>query len=128
MNRIPIENLKDGWLYEIDARNQSRGIWIEKVKGFEIARKKFDDTFLFVEYEYDTGGQFGTATPYKEIEKVPDDVLNDAKKRLTYLLSFDYPTDRQQYRYDNNLESTKTNWYAKWVDIKGFEFTKENWK
>lgn len=122
MERIPMSDLKDGYLYEIDARNQSRGIWLEDEKGFEIARKKFERIYLFVEYDYETGAPFGTATPYTEIEKVPEDILLDADKRLKYLRTFNFPTERQKYKYATDV------WYKRFVDISGYDFTRENWK
>lgn len=68
-NYIKIEDLKNGYLYEIDARNSQLGIWKSDLKGFIISRTKFNDTFLFMEYHYDTGPPYGTVKPVREIEK-----------------------------------------------------------
>jgi hypothetical protein len=125
--RIPINELKDGFLYEIEARNQNRGIWRESEKGFEIARTKFDKTFLFVEYEWGSGNEetweingkpcvvsFATARAFREIEKVPEELLSDDVKRLEYLVSFKEPTNHDMCRY------TKDEEFKKYVDRFGW--------
>ena len=65
-----MNQLKAGYLYEIDARNASYGIWLPQRKSFAISRVKFGDNFLFEEYHYDCQ-TFATAIPLKEIEKSP---------------------------------------------------------
>ncbi|TET59661.1 MAG: hypothetical protein E3J47_08235 [Candidatus Stahlbacteria bacterium] len=65
-----MKDLKDCYLYKIDARNSNYGIWIEKRVSFIISRTKFSDNFLFEE-EYADGSDFGTALPLEEIEKSP---------------------------------------------------------
>lgn len=95
-NYIKIENLKDGYLYKINARNASIGIWNAIDKGFIIAREKFGSTFLFMEYHYDTGAPYGTVMPVREIEKADVDISTfngffteskDSIKILKYLLT-----------------------------------------
>jgi hypothetical protein len=112
MKKIPMSELKDGYLYEIDARNQNRGIWFESVKGFEIARRKFDDVFLFIEYEWETGPPFGTARAFREIEKAPEG-LSDAE-RLKYLLSHSGMTTYECHRFFKDKS------YRKWVETSGW--------
>ena len=68
---IKAEDLKDGYLYEIDARNANRGIWWKKNGSFAISRFKLGDNFLFEEIHYDLDDWHGTAKPIKEIEKSP---------------------------------------------------------
>lgn len=70
-NYLKINELKEGYLYRIRARNAKFGIWIKEVKGFIISRHKFGYNYLFIEYHYDTGPPFGTVFPIEEIEKVP---------------------------------------------------------
>jgi len=67
---IKFEDLKDGYLYKISARNSSYGIWVENKGAFLISRIKFDDNYLFEEFFRDELN-LGTATPIKEIEKSP---------------------------------------------------------
>ena len=67
---IKFEDLKQGFLYKIAARNASYGIWIENRGAFLISRVKFNDNYLFEEFFRDELN-LGTATPIKEIEKSP---------------------------------------------------------
>jgi len=73
MDYIPIDQCKDGYLYEIDARNASIGIYQAAKKTFVISRNKFGENFLCEEdhWDYDNG----TAKPLKEIVKAPDEGL-----------------------------------------------------
>jgi hypothetical protein len=85
---IKMEDCKDGWLYFIEARNAQIGVYSKEELGFIISRTKFSSNFLFTEYHYDIGTvkpemeQFGTATPLKEIELVPE---MDDEEKLKYL-------------------------------------------
>jgi hypothetical protein len=85
---IKIEDCKDNWLYFIEARNAQIGIYSKEELGFIISRTKFTANYLFTEYHYDIGKIkpemecFGTATPLKEIEPVPE--INNEDK-LKYL-------------------------------------------
>lgn len=68
---LRMNELIQGGLYELDARNANLGIWIYEQLGFIIRRQKFNNIFLFVEYHYDTGSPFGTVRPFIFIEKCP---------------------------------------------------------
>ena len=90
---IKIPDLKEGHLYQIEARNASYGIWIADEEGFAISRIKFGDNFMFVEYHWDCQ-YFATAKPIKEIEKSPfksEDFYSGAveKEALEYLNKFE---------------------------------------
>ncbi len=67
---IKLKDLKDCYLYKIDARNSNYGIWIVKRESFVISRTKFTENYLFEE-DYADGRDFGTALPSEEIEKSP---------------------------------------------------------
>ena len=69
-NIIPIDKCKDRYLYIIDARNASIGIYHQETKTFIISRHKFKSNFLFNEVHYDADEDFGTATPLIELEEV----------------------------------------------------------
>jgi len=73
---IKVENLKDGYLYKILARNSSIGIWQEDKGEFLISRFKFGDNYLFGEIHYDLSDHFGTVRPIKEICKTPFEEIN----------------------------------------------------
>lgn len=68
---IKVEDLKDGYVYEIRARNAHYGIWYNKAKAFLISREKFGDIYLFYEIHRDANNKYGTASPIEEIEKAP---------------------------------------------------------
>lgn len=65
------EELKNGYLYQINARNSDCGIWIRKHGGFVISRFKFGHNFLFVECHWDLDKWHGTVRPLKLVEKAP---------------------------------------------------------
>ena len=94
MKYLKIEDLKDGYLYFIDARNAKHGIWISSRSGFLISRYKFGNNFLFEEYHWDCVA-FATVKPLREIEKSPfkserlDKAMWDGDKEiLDYLNRF----------------------------------------
>lgn len=68
---IPVKEMKQGYLYQIHARNASYGIWDGAQGGFWIRRTKFNDTFAFVEIHWDLSKDFGTARPQMELEQSP---------------------------------------------------------
>ena len=70
---IPMNKMKSGHLYEIDARCAGAGIWIAEDKGFMISRHKFGDNSTFTEYHWDTGD--GTAKPLKDLGRAPFDYI-----------------------------------------------------
>lgn len=69
-NYLKMDELKDGYLYKIIARNANYGIWRSDTQGFTISRIKFGNNFVFEEYHYDCPS-FATAQPISEIEKSP---------------------------------------------------------
>lgn len=68
---IPVDELKDGYLYRIHARNASYGVWDSRQGGFWIRRTKFKETYAFVEIHWDLSDDFGTARPQMELEESP---------------------------------------------------------
>ena len=68
---IPLHKCKDGYLYEIDARNGDLGVYSKKKKGFYLIRTKFQLTFLDLEIHWDADDHYGTAQPLKIIKKCP---------------------------------------------------------
>lgn len=69
---LKIDELKDGYLYRILARNAKYGIWKAEKKSFIISRVKFGDNYIFEEDHWDADPNYGTAKPLKEIEKYPE--------------------------------------------------------
>lgn len=113
---IPVDDLKEGYLYEIRARNSRLGIWRKERDGFEISRFKFGANFVFVEIHWDLSRNFGTVKPYKKIEKVPKfeneqevlDYLNTKAKKLGLLSSYaEKVLNGEKVRWDMRKEYQK---------------------
>lgn len=68
---ISVDECEDGFLYKVDARNFSLGVYNEHQKGFIGIRQKFKMIFLDLEYHWDTGAPYGTVKPIKKIKKCP---------------------------------------------------------
>jgi len=86
---LKMDELKNGYLYKIIARNASFGIWKEDIKGFIISRVKFGSNYLFEEHHYDHD-KWPTAQPVEEIEKSPFDTSDiNEKEALDYLNQFE---------------------------------------
>lgn len=90
---LKMDELKDGYLYEIIARNAKYGIWVSDRKSFVISRIKFGENFVFEECHYDCP-DFATAQPIREIEKAPFKDLSyrdesNEERLLKYLNKFE---------------------------------------
>ena len=68
---LKVEDLKEGYLYRIMARNADYGVWFASEDGFVIRRLKFNDVFTFTELHWDLSDHFGTAKPLMELEASP---------------------------------------------------------
>lgn len=78
MDYLKVDALKAGYIYHIDARNGTVGVWNPVKSEFLLSRYKFGHNFLFGELHWDVDKQFGTAKPLKELEKSPfvqDDLI-----------------------------------------------------
>ncbi len=64
---LHIDDLEDGMLYLIHARNSYVGVWDATTLGFVILREKFGARFLTTEFHYDHSPTFGTAKPLRKI-------------------------------------------------------------
>jgi len=95
-NYLKMDELKNGYLYKIIARNAAYGIWKADTRGFIISRIKFGSNYIFEEYHYDCEA-FATAQPLEEIEKSPFDtenfVYDNEKAVLDYLNKFEKDRD-----------------------------------
>ena len=83
---IEIEDCIEGVLYKVRCRNSNCGIWIPEEKSFQIARTKFESTYLFEEVHYDASTTYGTAKPYEILEELP--LFRNDEERLQYLLDW----------------------------------------
>lgn len=80
---ILLSECRPRWLYFIDSRNLTLGVYDEQQKGFIGIRTKFRARFLDTEYHWDTGAPFGTAKPYVALEPLPDDIdLDTSSEKL----------------------------------------------
>jgi len=72
LNCIPLSQCKPRYLYKIDSRNLSYGVFTGSSDGGFIGiRQKFGNEFLFMEEHADAGG---TVYPKEELVKIPDDI------------------------------------------------------
>lgn len=114
---IKIKDLKGGYLYYIDARNASYGLWIPEKEAFAISRIKFFDNFIFEENHWDCKS-FATAQPLKEIEKSPfkpeDLVMVHIKEdgKTTY---FGYKNEEKLLEYLNEFEGNRDDLKPMWL-------------
>lgn len=99
--RIPLDQLQEGHAYLIKARNGHLGIYRNDPEpkkewghdGFDLPRNKYGSTFIDTEYDWDTGGGFGTAIPIKDLGPVPDFADNTAK--LKWLIARSEATEAE---------------------------------
>lgn len=64
---LPVEDLLDGFLYMIHARNSYLGVWDPAAKGFVLIREKFGQVYLSVERHWDSCPHLGTAKPFVQL-------------------------------------------------------------
>ena len=89
--RIPLGDLKPGYLYIIHARNGRVGVYRHNPDAndpqwrheYDLPRTKFGRTYVDQEYDWETGPPFGTAIPLKEVGPVPENV----EDLLAYLVA-----------------------------------------
>ena len=73
MEYLPLAECKDRFLYRLNSRNLSLGVFNAKLQGFVGIRYKFDE-YLDTEYHWDTGAPHGTAYPLEELRELPDEI------------------------------------------------------
>jgi len=89
LDYIPLNECKDRYLYILDARNSSLGVFNKDTNGFIIPRHDYlaGDVYLFEEQHWDNNDNgCGTAMPLKEIKEIPKELEFDSDELLTYLL------------------------------------------
>ena len=99
MSYIKMEDLKEGYLYKIRARNASYGIWREKTGNFIISRHKFGMNYLFEEYHYDMP-DFATARP---IEEIGDSLFSEEDMKI--IPGKGYSADKNILKYLNGFDT-----------------------
>lgn len=66
MDHLSESACREGWLYELDARNASCGVWVASERGFVYCRTKWGSEFLDLELHWDADDRHGTAKPLAE--------------------------------------------------------------
>ena len=69
-----MKECKHGYLYKIDARNFTLGVYNKDEEGFLGIRRKFNFRFIEIEFHWDTGEPYGTVKPLELLEKCPIDL------------------------------------------------------
>ena len=72
--RVPVDELKDNYLYWVSARNLKLAVYRKSTKGYLGIREKFSNRFIFEEYDWDLADDFKTCTPLEEICECPVDI------------------------------------------------------
>ena len=93
---IPLSRCRNGFVYEIQSRNLSVGVFVKEIAGFIGIREKFGRHYLFMEFHHATGAPFGTVWPRMKLRAVPKaiplcehlDTVDEATKRP---VKFDRP-------------------------------------
>ena len=67
MKHLKLKELKVGYLYELDARRATVGVWTKEGE-FLVSRWKCGENFVFVEVHVDLSDGFGTANALRELE------------------------------------------------------------
>lgn len=71
---IPKSECKDRRLYRIHSRNLTFGVYRASVGGFLGLRRKFDNTYIFIEFHHENE-KFGTVRPEEELaDELPADI------------------------------------------------------
>ena len=83
--RIPFDEVKDGFLYWITAQNFVLGVFSKEKKCYFGIREKFGMNRLEEEDDWDTGPPFGTAQAVQEICKCPVS-LDDGEGLFKWLM------------------------------------------
>jgi hypothetical protein len=79
----------DQYLYKIESRNLSYGVFRGRTNGFLGIRYKFGSRFIFEEDHWDTGEPYGTVKPEKRLVLCPVSIENDSEL-FNWLDSLDY--------------------------------------
>jgi len=81
-NYLKFPDCNNGFLYQVEARNFSLGVFDLKSRGFIGIRSKFGHEYLNTEFHWDMCNHYGTVKPIKEIEEIPGDI--DISENLIY--------------------------------------------
>lgn len=77
---LPLQNMVAYHIYGIVARNSHIGIWVPEIKGFIIRREKLGRIYIFHELHWDVGEPNGTAKPFIDYGKIPDNLISHCEK------------------------------------------------
>ena len=82
--RVPLDTIVLGRAYVIHARHGGVGVAVREDGrvGYRIHRKKWDEHYLAVEYDWAEDRQFGTAIPLRALDAAPP---KDEEQLLAWL-------------------------------------------
>lgn len=94
---LSLGDCEHGFLYLVNARNFTYGVYNEKQKGFIGIRHKFKMVFLDLEFHWDTGAPYGTVKPINVIKKCPIDF-----DETLYPSDTKFDTDKKLFNWLND--------------------------
>jgi hypothetical protein len=125
VNNIRLVDCEKGWLYRINSRNLSLGVFDGK-GGFIGIREKLGARYLFTEYHEDTGPPYGTVTVLEKLRPFPETI--PCEECLTHPLGASWATDpaterdrpvvRRDLREGENPHGKRQGFVDEWADTK----------
>lgn len=70
---LPLDCLKDNYIYEVKGRNFSAAVWKADKQRFYGVRSKWGDTYISPELHWDSDDHFGTVKPLREVGELEFD-------------------------------------------------------
>jgi hypothetical protein len=111
---LRIDQLEDGCLYLIHARNSHIGQWVAVDCGFVILREKFGDRFIFTEYHWDKDKR-GTAKPLAKLSGIVAadalrEVLEEKLREIPYSVFMERTRGFTKWPETTTSNSCESSW------------------
>lgn len=95
---LPLDCLKDNYIYEVKGRNFSAAVWKAEKQRFYGVRSKWGDIYISPELHWDSDEHFGTVKPMREVGELEFDYqprgTAETEDRLISILE---PMDNEFY-------------------------------
>lgn len=102
---LPLDCLKDNYIYEVKGRNFSAAVWKAEKQRFYGVRSKWGDIYISPELHWDSDAHFGTVKPIREVGELgfdycPRGTAETEDKLIEILEPMDdefYPRQRDEF-------------------------------